>query len=46
MIGTHTDITFIKRIREANNQRKDFISNIIDNSNVIVSIIDTKWNNV
>lgn len=41
MIGTHTDITFIKELEKQIIKEKDFISNIIDNSNVIVSIIDT-----
>ena len=31
----------IKRLTKTNYQKKDFISNIIDNSNVIVAVIDS-----
>ncbi|TLS99222.1 PAS domain S-box protein [Aliarcobacter cibarius] len=42
MIGTHTDITFIKDLQKQIIKEKDFISNIIDNSNVIIAVIDNK----
>ncbi|MEZ4693457.1 MAG: PAS domain S-box protein [Aliarcobacter sp.] len=40
MIGTHTDITSIKDLEKQIIKEKDFISNIIDNSSVIVAIVD------
>jgi PAS domain S-box-containing protein len=42
MIGTQTDITFIKELEKQITKEKDFISNIIDNSSVIIAVIDNE----
>lgn len=42
MIGTHTDITSLKDLEKQIIKEKDFISNIIDNSSVIVAVVDNE----
>ncbi|MGD9624820.1 MAG: PAS domain S-box protein [Arcobacter sp.] len=41
MIGTHTDITFIKELEKQIIKDRDFISTIIDNSNAIIAVINS-----